>query len=124
MILLMDKKSKDIDAEQKCKIILEAISDYFGFKLIEFGSFYKVYGFANKETNRLVYGPEQTTMTDLSYRRLLGKVVNSKDFLTKNHDDQYADLEVHNNPFFEIEPVTLCLKLSLLGYDMSKISKV
>ena len=124
MICLMNKLSKNIDAEQKCKIILNAISDYFGFKLIEFGSFYKVYGFANKETNRLVYGPEQTTMTDLSYRRLLGKVVNSKDFLIKFHDDPYSDLEVHSNPFFEVEPATLCLKLSLLGYDMSEISKV
>ena len=120
----MDKTVKNINTEQKCKIILEAISDYFGFKLIYFGSTCRVYGFADKQYERLVYGPEQTTMTDLSYSRLLGKVVSSKEFLTRTSEDQYADIEVHNNPFFGIVcPSTLCLKLNLLGYDMSKISE-
>ena len=119
----MDKTAKSINIEQKCKIILEAISDYFGFKLIDFGSTCRVYGFADKQSERLVYGPEQTTMTDLSYSRLLGKVVSSKELLTRDGKDPYAaDLEVHDNPFFGIGPSTLCLKLNLLGYDMSKIS--
>lgn len=118
----MDKTAKSISTEQKCKIILEAISDYFGFKLIDFGSTCRVYGFADKQCGRLVYGPEQTTMTDLSYSRLLGKVVSSKEFLTRIGGDPRADLEVHDNPFLGIGPSTLCLKLNLLGYDMSKIS--
>lgn len=118
----MDKTVKNINTEQKCKIILEAISDYFGFKLIDFGSTCQVYGFVDKQCGRFVYGPEQTTMTDLSYSRLLGKVVSSKEFLTRTSEDPYADLEVHDNPFLGIGPSTLCLKLNLLGYDMSKIS--
>ena len=118
---MMDKTKKNIDAEQKCKIILKAISDYFGFKLIDFGSTYRVYGFTDKQCGRLVYGPEQTTITDLSYSKLLGKVVSSKEFLTRISKDPYADLEVHDNPFFNIQPAILCLKLSLLGYDMTKI---
>ena len=118
---MMDKIVKSISTEQKCKIILEAISDYFDFKLIDFGSTYRVYGFADKHYGRLVYGPEQTTMTDLSYSRLLGKVVSSKEFLTRISENSYADLEVHDNPFLGIGPSALCLKLNLLGYDMSKI---
>lgn len=118
----MDKVVKSISNEQKCKIILEAISDYFGFKLIDFGSTCLVYGFVDKQYGRFVYGPEQTTMTDLSYSRLLGKVVSSKEFLTRISEDKYADLEVRDNTFFGIDPSTLCLKLSLLGYDISKIS--
>lgn len=117
----MDKTKKNIDVEQKCKIILEAISDYFGFKLIDFGSTCRIYGFTDKQCGRLVYGLEQTTITDLSYSKLLGKVVNSKEFLTRISENPYADLEVCNNPFFSIQPAMLCLKLSLLGYDMTKI---
>ena len=120
----MDKIAKSISTERKCKIILEAISDYFGFKLINFGSTCRVYGFVDKQCERLVYGPEQTTMTDLSYSKLLGKVVSSKEFLTRTSENPYADLEVHDNPFLGIGPSTLCLKLNLLGYDMSEISKV
>ena len=119
----MDKTAKNISTEQKCKIILEAISDYFGFKLIEFGSTCQVYGLVDKQCGRFVYGPEQTTMTDLSYSRLLGKVVSSNEFLTRISEDPYADLEVHDNPFLGIGSSTLCLKLNLLGYDVSKISE-
>lgn len=119
----MEKIVESISNEQKCKIILEAISDYFGFKLIDFGSTYRVYGFSDKQYERLVYGPEQTTMTNLSYSRLLGKVMSSKKFLTRTSEDPYVDLEVHCNPFFDISPSSLCLKLNLLGYDMSKISE-
>ena len=118
----MDKIAKNISKEQKCKIILEAIGDYFGFRLIDFGSTFQVHGFVDKQYGRFVYGPEQTTMTDLSYSRLLGKVVSSKEFLTKISEDKYADLEVRDNTFFGIDPSTLYLKLSLLGYDISKIS--
>ena len=117
----MDKIAKNIRTEQKCKIILEAISDYFGFKLIDFGSICRVYGFADKQCGRLVYGSEQTTMTDLSYSRLLGKVVSSKEFLTRIDENKYADLKVHDNLFFGISLSSLCLKLNLLGYGMSKI---
>ena len=119
----MDKTAKNIRTEQKCKIILEAISDYFGFKLIEFGSTCQVYGLVDKQCGRFVYGPEQTTMTELSYSRLLGKVVSSKEFLIRTSEDQYADLDVLDNPFLGIGSSTLCLKLNLLGYDMSKISE-
>ena len=119
----MDKIAKNIRTEQKCKIILEAISDYFGFKLIEFGSSCQVYGLVDKQCGRFVYGPEQTTMTELSYSRLLGKVVSSKEFLTRIDENKYADLEVHDNLFFGISLSSLCLKLNLLGYDMSKISE-
>lgn len=119
----MDKTAKSISTEQKRKIILEAISDCFGFKLIDFGSTCRVYGFADKQCGRLVYGPEQTTMTDLSYSRLLGKAVSSKEFLTRISENPYADLEVHDNPFLGVGPSTLCLKLNLLGYGMSKISE-
>ena len=62
-------------------------------------------------------------MTELSYSRLLGKVVSSKEFLTRIDENKYADLEVHDNLFFGISLSSLCLKLNLLGYDMSKISE-
>lgn len=119
----MDKPAKSISNEQKCKIILEAISDYFGFKLIDFGPACRVYGFVDKQYDEFVYDPEQTTITGLSYSRLLGRVVSSKEFLIRIDDNPYTDLEVRDNPFFGIGPSALCLKLSLLGYDMSEISE-
>ena len=118
----MDKVVKSISNEQKCKIILEAISEYFGFKLIDFGHTLRVYGFVDKQYGGFVYGPKQMTMTDLSYFKLLGKVIGSKEFLTRTSEDPHMDLEVHDNPFFNNGLSTLCLKLSLLGYDISKIS--
>lgn len=120
---MMDKTAKSISTEQKCKIILEAISDYFDFKLIDFGFTCRVYGFVDKQHERFVYGPKQTTITDLSYSGLLGKVVSSKEFLTRIDDNQHSDLEIHDNPFFGVSPSTICLKLNLLGYDISRISE-
>ena len=117
----MSRTTENIDAEQKCKIILEAISDYFDFKIIDFGHIYKVHGFVDSKNSRIIYDSKQTTMTEVSYSKLLGKVVGSKEFLIRSSDDIKSDLLVYDNPFFNIQPATLCLKLSLLGYDMTKI---
>ena len=84
----MSRTIKNIDAEQKCKIILEAISDYFSFKIIDFGLTYKIHGFVDSKNSRIIYDSKQTTMTGVSYSKLLGKVVSSKEFLIRQNDNK------------------------------------
>lgn len=117
----MDKTKKNIDAERKCKIILEAISDYFNFKIIDFGLIYKIHGFVDSKNSKIICDSEQTTITGVSYSKLLGKVISSKEFLVCSNDNSKSDLFTYDNPFFDIQPTILCLKLSLLGYDMTNI---
>lgn len=62
-------------------------------------------------------------MTQLSCSKLLGKVAASKEFSIRSNDLN-GDLEVQRNLFFGLEPIALCLKLTLLGYDMAKIFKI
>lgn len=112
----------DLDLnELKSKAIVNSLVDYFGFKTFIFGNSRPLIGLSSFENELLIENDYSISIIGTSWNKILGQMIATKNFhivLVRNPPVVDSIDKLVENPFYNLNPEELCLKLTLFGHEV------
>lgn len=113
----------DLDSnELKSKAIVNSLVDYFGFKTFIFGNSRLLIGLSSSENELLIENDYSISIIGTSWNKILGQMIATKNFhivLVRNPPSGADSIvKLVENPFYNLNPEELCLKLTLFGHEV------
>jgi len=112
----------DLDLnELKSKAIVSSLVDYFSFKTFTFGNSRLLIGLSSFENELLIENDYSISIIGTSWNKILGQMIATKNFhivLVRNPPGANSVVKLVENPFYNLNPEELCLKLTLFGHEV------